>query len=128
MKKLLVLLLIGSIYTSCTQTNESFFETKDAYFGLKPPGLIPEVFAPSIINHMAHSSPTFAPDGKVLASAGVGGAVSAPARQAVGSARIPLGRGAVGRRELQLAEQEMCVYLALNENDAASLLLEKYQL
>nr|NQU94077.1 VCBS repeat-containing protein [Bacteroidota bacterium] len=44
-------------------------ETKDAYFGLTPPDLIPEVFAPgivSIVTTVEHGSPTFSPDGKQL--------------------------------------------------------------
>ena len=48
MKKLLFLILIAFICVSCTQTKTNFLETKDAYFGQKPPGLIPEVFAPNI--------------------------------------------------------------------------------
>ena len=44
------MLLIALIYVSCTQTKKSFLETKDAYFGLTPPGLIPEVFAPGIVS------------------------------------------------------------------------------
>ncbi len=66
MKKILTILLIGFLCTSCIQDEKSFFETKDAYFGQKPPGLIPEIFAPNIIAHMAHSSPTFTPDGKEI--------------------------------------------------------------
>lgn len=50
MKKLLFLILIGFICTSCTQSEQNFLETKDAYFGLTPPGLIPEVFAPGIVS------------------------------------------------------------------------------
>ncbi|NPD46639.1 MULTISPECIES: FG-GAP-like repeat-containing protein [unclassified Lentimicrobium] len=44
-------------------------ESKDAYFGLTPPGLIPEVFAPRIVSidtTIEHGSPTFSPDGKQL--------------------------------------------------------------
>ena len=50
MRKFISLFLTGFICLSCTQTKKSFLETKDAYFGLTPPGLIPEVFAPSIVS------------------------------------------------------------------------------
>lgn len=50
MKKLLFLILIGFICTNCTQSEQNFLDTKDAYFGLTPPGLIPEVFAPGIVS------------------------------------------------------------------------------
>ena len=66
MKKIVFLFLVGIIFTSYTQTEKNFLDTKDAYFGQTPPGLIPEVFAPEIINHLAHSSPTFTPDGKKI--------------------------------------------------------------
>ena len=50
MKKITLLFLIGFVLVSCTQTKKNFLETKDAYFGLTPPGLIPEVFAPNIVS------------------------------------------------------------------------------
>lgn len=50
MKKLIFILSIGFICASCTQSEQNFLETKDAYFGLTPPGLIPEVFAPGIVS------------------------------------------------------------------------------
>ncbi len=50
MKKILFILLAGFICASCTQSEQNFLETKDAYFGLTPPGLIPEVFAPNIVS------------------------------------------------------------------------------
>lgn len=50
MKTILFILSIGFIFTSCTRTETNFLETKDAYFGLTPPGLIPEVFAPNIVS------------------------------------------------------------------------------
>ena len=50
MKKLLLLMLAILSFVSCTQTEKNFIETKDAYFGLTPPGLIPEVFAPGIVS------------------------------------------------------------------------------
>ena len=50
MRILLFLLLTGLIFTSCNQTETNFLESKDAYFGLTPPGIIPEVFAPGIVS------------------------------------------------------------------------------
>lgn len=50
MKKIIFLFLLGIIGISCSQTEKNFLETKDAYFGLTPPGLIPEVFAPGIVS------------------------------------------------------------------------------
>ncbi|MDP8268476.1 MAG: hypothetical protein P9L97_07105 [Candidatus Tenebribacter davisii] len=50
MKKLLLIMLMALVYVSCTQIEKSFLETKEAYFGLTPPGLIPEVFAPGIVS------------------------------------------------------------------------------
>ena len=50
MNRLLFLLLIALNYISSAQTEQRFLETKNAYFGLTPPGLIPEVFAPGIVS------------------------------------------------------------------------------
>ncbi|MEN8250335.1 MAG: hypothetical protein ABFS32_15485 [Bacteroidota bacterium] len=50
MKKLLFPFLLGLICISCTQTEKNFLDSQDAYFGLTPPGLIPEVFAPGIVS------------------------------------------------------------------------------
>jgi len=50
MRKFISLFLTGFICLSCTQTKKSFLESKNAYFGLNPPGLIPEVFAPGIVS------------------------------------------------------------------------------
>ncbi|TFG79930.1 MAG: hypothetical protein E4H23_04300 [Chrysiogenales bacterium] len=36
------------------------------YMGKTPPGKAAELFAPEIIKHLAHSSPTFTPDGKEI--------------------------------------------------------------
>lgn len=66
MRKLILLFLLGIISTGCLQTKKGFWETSDAYFGQKPPGIIPELFAPSIIKKLAHSSPSFTPDGKEM--------------------------------------------------------------
>lgn len=49
MKNFIFLILIG-LSVSCTQSEQSFIESKDAYFGLTPPGVIPEVFAPGIVS------------------------------------------------------------------------------
>jgi len=50
MKKILLIMLMALVYVSCTQIEKNFLETKDAYFGLTPPGLNPEVFAPGIVS------------------------------------------------------------------------------
>ncbi|NPD84763.1 hypothetical protein HNS38_08345 [Lentimicrobium sp. L6] len=50
MKNIPLLILVTFIWVSCTQTEENFLESKDAYFGLTPPGLTPEVFAPGIVS------------------------------------------------------------------------------
>lgn len=66
MQKLIVLFLAGIMCSTCTQTEQKFLETKDAYFGQKPPGLIPEVFAPGVISlpDRLESSIVFSPDGQ----------------------------------------------------------------
>ena len=69
MKKISYLFLIGFIFTSCTGTVTSFLETEDAYFGLTPPGLIPEVFAPGIASDSTwaeHCQVAVSPDGKEI--------------------------------------------------------------
>ncbi|MCK5367437.1 MAG: PD40 domain-containing protein [Cyclobacteriaceae bacterium] len=50
MKRIVLLFLLGIICTNCSESDKSLFGTKDAYFGLTPPGLIPEVFAPGIVS------------------------------------------------------------------------------
>lgn len=50
MKKIIFLLIVVICSVSCTQTEENFLNTKDAYFGLMPPGLTPEVFAAGIVS------------------------------------------------------------------------------
>jgi Tol biopolymer transport system component len=50
MNRLLFLVLIGFGLISCSQSEKNFLGTKDAYFGLTTPGLIPEVFAPGIVS------------------------------------------------------------------------------
>ena len=48
MRKLIFIFLIGIICTNCSESDKSIFGTKDAYFGQRPPELIPVVFAPGI--------------------------------------------------------------------------------
>jgi hypothetical protein len=50
MKKVLFITLIGLFSYSCIQQKNDFRKNKDAYFGLTPPRLIPEVFAPGIVS------------------------------------------------------------------------------
>ena len=52
------------ICVSCAQSEQNFLETKDAYFGLTPPGSIPEVFAPGIVsvNGRYEYAVSFTPD------------------------------------------------------------------
>jgi len=66
MKKLIFILLIALSFVSCTQSEKDFLETKDAYFGLTPPGLIPEVFAPGIVSDSSwreHCQVAISPEG-----------------------------------------------------------------
>ena len=50
MKKLALPFLLGLICASCTQNENNFLESKDAYFGLTPPSSTPEVFAPGLVS------------------------------------------------------------------------------
>ncbi len=50
MNKLIIVVLAALCFVSCTHVEKNVFETENAYFGLKPPGLIPEVFAPGIVS------------------------------------------------------------------------------
>ncbi len=50
MKKILFFILIGIVAVSCNSSQNNFLETEDAYFGLTPPGITPEVFAPGIVS------------------------------------------------------------------------------
>jgi hypothetical protein len=65
---LLIVILIGSfIFVSCNQKNESKFpEFKGPYLGQKPPGDVPEIFAPGIIPDIGteHTACMFTSDGK----------------------------------------------------------------
>jgi len=69
MKKILFIVSIGIIFTSCTSTETNFLNSKNAYFGLTPPGLIPEVFAPNIASDSTwaeHCQVAVSPNGKEI--------------------------------------------------------------
>ncbi len=55
MTRIRLSIIIGLISASCTPIQNNFLETEDAYFGLTPPGLIPEVFAPNIVSDSSWS-------------------------------------------------------------------------
>jgi hypothetical protein len=59
---LLIILIVG---IHCAGKPEAP-RVKGPYFGLSPPGLTPEIFAPGILSthHHEHSAPAFSPDGK----------------------------------------------------------------
>ena len=62
-----LILILGVLFFTCTQNNESKFnQLKDPYLGQKPPGMTPEVFAPGIVSTEDHKEfgCTFSPDGK----------------------------------------------------------------
>lgn len=69
MNKYIYLLVLGFICVSCSQSEQIFLESKDAYFGLTPPSLIPEVFAPGIVSDTGwreHCQIAISPDGKEI--------------------------------------------------------------
>lgn len=69
MNKYIHLLVLGVICVSCSQSKQNFLESEDAYFGLTPPGLIPEVFAPGIVSDSTwaeHCQVAVSPDGKEI--------------------------------------------------------------
>lgn len=69
MKNTLFLLLMGFFCVSCSQSEQIFLESEDAYFGLRPPGLIPEVFAPGFVSDSTwaeHCQLAVSPDGKEI--------------------------------------------------------------
>lgn len=69
MKKILFLFLLVSTCVSCDQSEKSFLESNDAYFGLMPPGLTPEVFAPNIASDSTwaeHCQVAVSPNGKEI--------------------------------------------------------------
>jgi hypothetical protein len=66
MKNLVFILLTGIILSDCVQSDQNLLESKEAYFGLTPPGLIPEVFAPGIVsdtNWAEHCQVAISPKG-----------------------------------------------------------------
>ncbi|MFC1898451.1 hypothetical protein ACFLYJ_02645, partial [Candidatus Cloacimonadota bacterium] len=50
MRKIIIIFIIGLSIFSCNQMKKNIVPVEDQYFGLKPPGLIPEVFAPGIVS------------------------------------------------------------------------------
>lgn len=64
MKEQVILLLLGITFISCSKTENNLFETKDAYFGQKPPGITAEIFAPGIVsvNGRYEFAVSFSPD------------------------------------------------------------------
>lgn len=66
MKKLIFIIFIGVVNFIFSQKAQEYPVLKGEYFGRKPPGLIPEVFARGIIssNYKEHGAPTFSADGK----------------------------------------------------------------
>lgn len=68
-KKTLLNILIGFGLLSCSQQEQNFLETKDAFFGLTPPGITPVVFAPGIVSNSTwaeHCQVAVSPDGKEI--------------------------------------------------------------
>jgi len=71
LKLLSVILILGSILISCNQdkTKDTENELKNLkqgpYLGQKPPGDVPELFAPGVVSsvYIEHSSAVFTPDG-----------------------------------------------------------------
>ena len=83
MKKFTLILFIISNCVSCTLSAQNFLDTKDAYFGLTPPGLIPEIFDElrkrennikpyKVLEGHAHKvqNAFFSPDGQLIISHG----------------------------------------------------------
>jgi hypothetical protein len=66
MRKISLLILAVLFFVSCTNNETNFLEIDNAYFGLTPPGLIPEVFAPGIVsdtNWQEHCQLAISPKG-----------------------------------------------------------------
>ncbi|MCK5148644.1 PD40 domain-containing protein [bacterium] len=69
-----LILIIGIAFISCNQNKESqneneskFSKLSGPYLGQKPPGMIPEIFAPGIIStRLNESRITISPDGKEI--------------------------------------------------------------
>ncbi len=66
--KILIILILVSFLNGYSKKQFIFPVLKGHYFGQKPPGLTPEIFAPGIIStiHKEHSSLAFSPDGKEI--------------------------------------------------------------
>ena len=67
MNKIIFLVLI--CFLSCNQSEQNFLDSKDAYFGLTPSGLTPQVFAPGIVSDTTwaeHCQVAVSPDGKEI--------------------------------------------------------------
>ena len=47
---MLCILFLGLISSQCSNTDNNFINSNEAYFGLTPPGSTPEVFAPNIVS------------------------------------------------------------------------------
>lgn len=62
---IIIVILLFILITRCTQKNE-FPVLRGPYLGQKPPGMIPEIFAPGIISTASneHGTITFTPDGR----------------------------------------------------------------
>ena len=61
---LLLFFMLGML---CCSGKSDFLPVKGPYLGQKPPGMVPEVFAPGIVSqtgHHLHSCVSFSPDGK----------------------------------------------------------------
>lgn len=65
MKLLKILFIIIVLSCGCTR-QENFPVLKGTYLGQKPPGNVPEIFAPGVVStrYRSHSAPSFSPDGK----------------------------------------------------------------
>ncbi|HHE65300.1 MAG TPA: hypothetical protein ENL09_04685 [Bacteroidetes bacterium] len=50
MRQIIIIFIIGLSIFSCKQIKMNIVPVEDQYFGLKPPGLIPEVFAPGMVS------------------------------------------------------------------------------
>ncbi len=61
-----ILLSFGIVFNCCAQQND-FPVLKGPYLGQKPPGMIPEIFAPGIVSTGMHEAAlVFSPDGKLM--------------------------------------------------------------
>lgn len=62
--KIAISIILAGYLFSCQE--KSFWESKSAFYSQTPPDSIPQLFMPEAISHLAHSSPTFSPDGKEI--------------------------------------------------------------